>query len=279
MPPTFGLSWDCRRGSGSIENHRMKTNLFGPRRVSPAGSLFCVLLGLLLGVRADGLVVSEEAVAGGDEIPPAPASQLRAIDRPEDVGGHVLISWALSPDDRIVFRSMPNGGNVPGVGSIFPARGIRGYRLYRYQEGGTPERIAEVAAGVDQYVDAGVEDNILYFYEVCAFDSAHETAPLIEPGGEADRARSARAIDNAQTPVGADGSPVLGWFDPADDTVDFNDFFLFADYFGFAEGESGFDPLFDLDGDHRVDFADFFLFADYFGRKVANYDAIIGSAG
>ncbi|MBT4501038.1 MAG: hypothetical protein HOC74_25130, partial [Gemmatimonadetes bacterium] len=105
------------------------------------------------------------------------------------------------------------------------------------------------------------------------------TVPLIEPGGEADRARSARAVDNAQTPVGADGSPVLGWFDPVDDTVGFNDFFLFADHFGFIDGESGFDPLFDLDGNHRVDFADFFLFADYFGRKVVNYDAIVGSAG
>ena len=254
-------------------------NWIGPRRVWLAGPLFCVLLGLLLGTRADALVVAEEAVAGEDEIPPAPASQIRAIDRPEDAGGHILISWALSPDDRMVFRSMPDGGNALGVGHIFRAFGIGGYRLDRYREGETPEWIAEVAAGVDRHVDAGVEDNILYFYEVRAFDSAHETVPLIEPGGEADRARSARAVDNAQTPVGADGSPVLGWFDPVDDTVGFNDFFLFADHFGFIDGESGFDPLFDLDGNHRVDFADFFLFADYFGRKVVNYDAIVGSAG
>jgi len=256
----------------------MTVNLW-PRRVSLAGPLFGALLGLLLGMRVDGLVVSEEAVAGGDEIPPAPASQIRAIDRPEDAGGHILISWALSPDDRIVFRSMPDGGKILGVGHIYRAPGIGGYRLYRYREGEMPEPIVEVAAGIGEYVDAGVEDNVLYSYEVRAFDSAHETVPLIEPGGEADRARSARAIDNAQAPVSADGSPVLGWFDPVDDTVGFNDFFLFADHFGFIEGESGFDPLFDLDGDHRVDFADFFLFADYFGRKVANYDAIVGRAG
>jgi len=44
-------------------------------------------------------------------------------------------------------------------------------------------------------------------------------------------------------------------------SVDFSDFFLFADAFG------GTDPLFDLDGSGSVDFADFFLFADNFGKE------------
>jgi hypothetical protein len=46
-------------------------------------------------------------------------------------------------------------------------------------------------------------------------------------------------------------------------TVDFDDFFLFADNFG----QDNFDPVADLDGDGNVDFDDFFLFADNFGKS------------
>jgi hypothetical protein len=44
-------------------------------------------------------------------------------------------------------------------------------------------------------------------------------------------------------------------------TVDFGDFFLFADAFGQT------DARFDLDQSGTVDFGDFFLFADAFGRS------------
>ena len=43
-------------------------------------------------------------------------------------------------------------------------------------------------------------------------------------------------------------------------TVDFVDFFLFADAFRST------DPVFDLDGNGRVDFEDLFLFSDHFGE-------------
>lgn len=45
------------------------------------------------------------------------------------------------------------------------------------------------------------------------------------------------------------------------DTVDLQDFFLFADHFG------GTDPVYDLDHSGLVDFNDFFLFADHFGER------------
>jgi len=45
------------------------------------------------------------------------------------------------------------------------------------------------------------------------------------------------------------------------DTVDLQDFFLFADHFG------GTDPVYDLDHSGLVDFDDFFLFADHFGER------------
>jgi len=226
------------------------------------------------------LVVSE-AVAGADEIPPAPVDHIQAVDQPGDRGGHMLISWTLSPDDRIVFSGLGPDGYVitSGQGTVYRRRGIHGYRIYRRREGGALELIAEVPAGVDHFVDAGVENNVLYFYEVRTFDAAFESLPRIEPGSGADAARSARAVDNTLQPVDASGQPVLGWFDPGDDTVGFNDFFLFADHFGFVEGEAGFDALFDLNGDFRIDFDDFFLFADHFGRVVANFRKIGGGAG
>ena len=44
-------------------------------------------------------------------------------------------------------------------------------------------------------------------------------------------------------------------------SVDFGDFFLFADAFG------GTNPQYDLDGNGAVDFGDFFIFADQFGKE------------
>jgi hypothetical protein len=77
-------------------------------------------------------------------------------------------------------------------------------------------------------------------------------------------------MDNRARPLDALGQPVLGWWNPDDDTVGFDDFFLFADHFGRVEGETEFDARFDLSVDGRIDFADFFIFADYFGARVAN---------
>ena len=65
--------------------------------------------------------------------------------------------------------------------------------------------------------------------------------------------------------VDAAGSPVAGLFDD-DLDVDLDDFFLFADHFGRADGEEIFDVRFDLDGDGTVDLDDFFTLADHFGQ-------------
>ena len=48
-------------------------------------------------------------------------------------------------------------------------------------------------------------------------------------------------------------------------SVDFTDFFMFADAFGKPDP----DLTYDLDGNGSVDFTDFFLFADSFGKQVA----------
>ncbi len=49
-----------------------------------------------------------------------------------------------------------------------------------------------------------------------------------------------------------------------DGVVDFADFFLFSDHFGFEQGAHNWDSRYDLDNDHQVGFLDFFLFVDYF---------------
>jgi hypothetical protein len=49
-------------------------------------------------------------------------------------------------------------------------------------------------------------------------------------------------------------------------SVDFNDFFIFADSYGKVPGDTGYDPTYDLDGSDEVDLGDFFIFADNFGR-------------
>jgi len=57
-----------------------------------------------------------------------------------------------------------------------------------------------------------------------------------------------------------------------DGTVDFGDFFAFADAFGReAEGE---DAVFDLDGSGAIDFGDFFIFADLFAKVAGKLAAV-----
>lgn len=52
----------------------------------------------------------------------------------------------------------------------------------------------------------------------------------------------------------------------SDTSVNFDDFFLFADNFGFAVDQGN--KKFDLGNNNVVDFDDFFKFADYFGQNV-----------
>lgn len=226
---------------------------------------------------AQGLTVSAP-VAAVDDRPPAPASHVRAADRPGDAGGHIVVSWVLSPDDRVVFRSMVPGTYEPASGQAvtYGRRGIEGYRVYRGQEGRDPELVETLPAGTDSYLDSQVQDGVSYAYDVRAYDSRHETGPDLAAGSAADLARTARARDDREQPVDAAGRPVLGWFDRSNPTVGLDDFFLFADHFARIEGETAFDPQYDLDDDRRIGFSDFFLFADHFGAVVANYAQFAG---
>ena len=71
-------------------------------------------------------------------------------------------------------------------------------------------------------------------------------------------------------PLSAAGDVVLSWFSRAGDAVGFDDFFLFADNFGLAAGQEGYDATYDIVPNGNVDFDDFFRFADDFGTTIAN---------
>ncbi len=249
-------------------------------RPKQAGFSVCGLVWLLVvfgAIRVAALVVSEPA-AGSDELPPQPPTNIQASDIPEDAGGRIQLIWNLSADDREFAGGLAISGDLSTYGAIATRAGVAGYRIYRRTKEGEFVQVGEVDAGTNTFADTSAETNELYLYEVRSFDSKHETAPDIEPATDADIARTARAENNHFQPTDAEGEAVVGWFDPTDDTVGFNDFFLFADHFGRIEGELTYDPRFDLNGNQRIDFADFFIFADHFGRTVANFDAGTGVA-
>jgi len=258
-----------RRGCGGALS-RAAARAVSARHVA-AGAVATLLA---LAGPAPGLSKSEP-VAAIDQRAPAVPVGLRAVDRPGDAGGHIQLTWQPSADSvpRLVGVGAADFTTRAGAAAFRPVVHLAGYRVYRWPQGGEPVLLATLAADSDGYVDSTAIDNVLYRYEVRAFDSAGESAAQIAAGSDEDTARMAAAVDNSFVPADADGRPIQGWFDHTDTVVDLNDFFLFADHFGRLEGEALYDARYDLDRSGRVDFDDFFLFVDNFGREVANAPA------
>lgn len=70
----------------------------------------------------------------------------------------------------------------------------------------------------------------------------------------------------SNSPIFGDSDPFIGDFNN-DDTIDFDDFFAFADHFGLTNTDANWDAAYDFDTDGDVDFDDFFTFADHFGKR------------
>jgi hypothetical protein len=210
-----------------------------------------------LAAPAGGLTVSETAVAGRDERPPEPPSPLLAAANEQ---GQVELQWQRSSEDGL-FVSFSFGG----LNARLPL--IAGYLLFRNKDDGLFEQIGQVDTEVDRFEDAlGAEPEPgVYRYKVVVDDGTHLREALVLPGTEQDLGRS--VVIGRGVAVDENGEVVRGLFSPDDLTVDFNDFFLFAENFGRSTGEAEFDELFDLDGDGDVGFSDFFLFAENFGRS------------
>ena len=103
-----------------------------------------------------------------------------------------------------------------------------------------------------------------YIYKVEAYDLDNQTPSEL--------VGSAMAIRNKV--VDAEGNAVIGLFG-ADNRVDFDDFFIFADHFGLTAADEMFDSAFDLVVNNAVDLSDFFAFAANFGREIESSGKVV----
>ncbi len=99
--------------------------------------------------------------------PPAPPTQVKAFDTPNDGGGSITITWKRSADD--------------GQGE----NDVVGYEILRSMASGSGyQKVASVLPGEESYTDGTVEDNVAYYYVVRAVDEqfssdSAETAPAV----------------------------------------------------------------------------------------------------
>jgi len=103
-----------------------------------------------------------------DFVPPLPVTGLVVADTPNDAGGSLDLSWALSPDDGA------------GAGDVY------GYKVYRRGQSsayvpGAP--YAVLPKGTNGYTDAAAPENYRFYYSVAAFDSTNESPLADEAAG------------------------------------------------------------------------------------------------
>ncbi|MBT6628437.1 MAG: hypothetical protein HOB49_15585, partial [Gemmatimonadetes bacterium] len=100
-------------------------------RSQPHRLLYAVALVAVAAVAS--MAADSDPVAAVDNIPPAPVTQLRALN----TGNDVLLTWAQSADDAISF--------TPFGDAIVPRGGVNGYRIYRTVQG-EPAELLGVAS-------------------------------------------------------------------------------------------------------------------------------------
>ena len=83
-------------------------------------------------------------------LPPLEAvPSLRVLDAPSDQGSRIVLTWTLSPSDRLL-----QGVVAGAVGPAEPVVGVYGYNIYRRAVGEDEfVLIAQVDAGVTSFVD------------------------------------------------------------------------------------------------------------------------------
>lgn len=122
--------------------------------------------------------VDSEPVRSIDNIPPAPATDIRALNS----GGTVLVTWTASVDDAQTFTVFGDG--------FVRTTGLSGYRIYRAVQSAEPELIGTTAPGVVEFTDPAATTGVTYVYSVRPFDADNETVPVITPGSADDLART-----------------------------------------------------------------------------------------
>ena len=213
-------------------------------------------LNVVAGVQSSEVIFTDEPVRAIDNIAPLAVPSLSVLDAPNDQGSRIVLTWTLSPSDRILQDVV--AGAVGPLGAE-PVVGVYGYNIYRRAAGEDEfALIAQVDAGATSFVDETALNGVRYTYQVRPYDLDNETGSDIE--------HTAMAVRNIA--VDSEGRALFGLFG-ADNRIGFDDFFIFADSFGLTAEDTGFDPAFDLSPNATIDFEDFFVFADNFGRSTA----------
>ncbi len=108
------------------------------------------------------------STAAQQNAPPAPPTEVKAFDNPNDAGGGITITWNKSADD--------------GQGE----NDVLGYEILRSTTSGSGyQKVASVLAGEESYTDGeNVEDKVPYYYVVRAtdaefFSDSAETLPAV----------------------------------------------------------------------------------------------------
>ena len=213
-------------------------------------------LNVVAGVQSSEVIFTDEPVRAIDNIAPLAVPSLSVLDAPNDEGSRIVLTWTLSPSDRLL-QGVVAGAVGPAAAA--PVVGVYGYNIYRRAAGEDEfAKIAQVDAGVTSFVDETALNGVRYTYQVRPYDLDNETGSDIE--------QTAMAVRNIA--VDSEGRALFGLFG-ADNSIGFDDFFIFADSFGLTAEDTGFDPAFDLSPNATIDFEDFFVFADNFGRSTA----------
>jgi hypothetical protein len=203
-------------------------------------------------------VLTADAIKPVDNIAPVGVSFLKAIDTPNDQGGSITLNWLRSESDRAITTTVSQAVGLSG--NTFTQPGVQGYNIYRKLGDGAFSLVGKVGPGETSFSDISALNGIRYTYEVRPFDSDNETVGL---------QKGAMAFRNKV--LDQNGKVVLGLFGQ-DNSVGFDDFFIFADQFGSTKDDANFEAAFDLNtaglSQGKIDLDDFFVFADFFGRKV-----------
>ena len=195
------------------------------------------------------ITMTAERVAALDNIPPVAVPSLNALDVLGDAGGHIALEWMLSPSDRILQDVVAEAISPATI--VEPVVGVKGYGVYRRALGEDEfVLVGEVEAGAVAFVDETALNGVRYTYQVRPFDADNKipSGVLVE--------ETAIAVRNN----------VPGLFG-ADNSVGFDDFFVFADHFNLTVDDPGFDPAFDLDLNGIIDQEDYKLFVTHFGSS------------
>ena len=91
--------------------------------------------------------------------PPAPVTDITAMDQPNDAGGAIVVKWKKSPDD--------------GAGR----NNVMSYTLLRStQPAGPFDTVGTTTAGLTEFIDGGTKDGVDYYYTVSTATMVPDTS-------------------------------------------------------------------------------------------------------